>query len=177
MHWTRWWRRRSQRDFEEEIRSHLDLEADRLIAQGMAPDDAQAAARRAFGSVALVQERFYESRRALWLERLARDLRYALRSLGKSPGFAAASLATLAFGIGLNTALISLLYGVALRPLPLRDAGRVVNVYQDLQGHFGPREVRGAPSLVSYPEYVAYRDRNHTLAGLAVSREEELTLA
>ena len=70
--WQPWRRARSQRDFDEEIRSHLDLEADRLIAQGLAPDEAHAAARRAFGDVTLARERFYESRRALWLERLAR---------------------------------------------------------------------------------------------------------
>src|SRR5919202_1974495 len=122
MRWTPW-HRRSQRDFEEEIRSHLDLEDDRLVAQGMAPDDARAAARRAFGSVALAQERFYESRRALWLERLARDLRYALRSLGKSPALAAASLATLALGIGIKTAIVSLLYPEGFRPLLFRDDG------------------------------------------------------
>ena len=65
-----WKRKRPGDDFSSEIRAHLELETDRLIADGLPPDEARAAARRAFGSVTAAQERFYESTRTLWLDHL-----------------------------------------------------------------------------------------------------------
>src|SRR5437762_13189344 len=96
-------RPRTHEDFSAEVQAHLDLETDRLIAEGMNPDAARAEARRAFGSVALVEERFYETSRWVPLDQLAQDLRYAWRGIRHSPAFVATTVGTLAVGLGLLT--------------------------------------------------------------------------
>jgi predicted permease len=126
----RWWRPRRQGDeaFGEEIRAHLEIEAERLVAEGMAADEARAAARRAFGNVTLVRERYYASRRVMWLDDLRTDVRQARRTLLRHPGFALVAILTLAFGIGANTAIFSVVHAVLLRPLPFKDADRLVRI-------------------------------------------------
>ena len=115
-------------------------------------------------------------RGAEMLSNVRNDIRYALRTLRHNPGFALAAIVPIALGIGINTALFSLLNSVAWRPLPVPDPEALVTVYQDFRG--GPRRtVHGARSLLSIPEYRAYRDEAHTLTGLmAYSREWTVTL-
>ena len=103
------------------------------------------------------------------------DLRYAFRSLLKHRNFTVAALLTLALGIGINTSIFTLLYSLAFRELPVKNAERVVNVYQRFEGEYS-REVEGSPSLASYPEYLNYRDRVEGLAGLAASSDVKLNL-
>ena len=103
------------------------------------------------------------------------DLRYALRSLLKHRNFTAAALLTLALGIGINTSIFTLLYSVAFRPLAVKDPDRVVNVYQTLEGEFS-RQVEGSPDLLSYPEYLNYRDGAAGVSGLAASADVKLYL-
>ena len=130
-------RRRRERELDEEIASHLAMaEADRRDA-GQTPDAAAAGARREFGNEALVRE----TTRAQWgfagLERLAQDLRYGARLLRRSPAFSAVAILTLALGIGATTAMFSLVEGVLLRPLPFRDADRLVLLGDHLGGRPG----------------------------------------
>src|SRR5687767_1078310 len=90
--------RRPDEDFSEEVKAHLELETERLIADGLTPDAARAAARKAFGNVAAAEERFHESTRWVWLEQFANDLRYAARGLGRTPGFLLTTVLTIAVG-------------------------------------------------------------------------------
>ena len=121
-------RSRGDEDFQREIEAHIALETDRLIAEGLPPAEAGDAARRAFGNVAAAAERYYESRRSMWLIDLGRDVRYGIRLLARNPGFTLVAVLTLALGIGANTAIFSLINSVMLRPLPVRDPGRLAVV-------------------------------------------------
>ena len=103
------------------------------------------------------------------------DLRYSFRALLKNRNFTVAALVTLALGIGINTSIFTLLYSVAFRPLPVKDPNHVVNVYQILDGEYS-RQVQGNVALLSYPEYLNYRDRVAGLSGLAASADVKLYL-
>jgi hypothetical protein len=113
------WRRRTPDDFSREIDAHLDLEAERLIADGMTPEDARFAARRAFGNATSTAERFYESRRALWLDHLRQDVRSALRSIVRCPMAATVAVLSLAAGIGATTITLTVRNVVFRNPPPL----------------------------------------------------------
>ena len=97
------WRRRTHDDFAKEIQSHIDLETERLIDEGQRPDDAQANARRRFGSMTAARERFYESRRWLWWDQARQDLHGAVRSVARHPVVAIVAVLSLATGIGATT--------------------------------------------------------------------------
>jgi putative ABC transport system permease protein len=112
-------RRRSTDDFSAEIRAHLDLEVDRLIADGVPPDEARLRARKAFGSVAAAEERYYESTRRLWLDHLRQDVRAAARSVARYPVAATVAVVSLAFGIGAMTVTLLVRDVVFRRPPPL----------------------------------------------------------
>src|SRR2546430_14458104 len=103
-----WWKRK-QRDFQAEIEAHVQLEADELRAQGLANADAEAAARRAFGNRTVAAERFYESGRWMWWDHLTRDLRFAARVLLKDARFSALAVLGLALGLGVSTAIFTLI--------------------------------------------------------------------
>jgi hypothetical protein len=102
-------RRKKDSDFDEEVRAHLQLLVDRFVAQGMSPEDAAAAARRQFGNPTLLQEDRRELRTLVSVKDLGRELRYALRSLGRSRAFAGVAIATLGLGIGAATAIFSVI--------------------------------------------------------------------
>jgi predicted permease len=150
--------RRPQRDFEDEIRSHLELEADQLIAQGMSPKDARLAARKRFGNVGAAQERYHDAGGLVW-QALA-DLRYAFRVLRKTPLFTAIVTVTLALGIGANTAAFSVVNGVLLAPLPYRTPDRLVELWETL-----PNVDR---IMISYPDFVDWKARNRVFEDLAL---------
>ena len=110
-------------DLREEIETHRSLRQDALERDGLGPDDANRASRRAMGNVPLA----VEDARDVWavrvLDQTKQDVRDAIRGLRKSPGFAFVAITTLALGIGANTALFSIFSSLILRPLPVRDPG------------------------------------------------------
>jgi putative ABC transport system permease protein len=118
-------RRGRERELEEEIQSHLEMAARDRMESGESSDEARHSARREFGSTMLVKE----VTREMWgwgrVERLLQDIRYSLRQLRKSPGFAALAIITLALGIGAATAIYSVVYNVLLHPLPYKDSEQI----------------------------------------------------
>ena len=117
------------REMSDEMRAHLEIQTDKNLAAGMPPDEARFAALRQFGGVEQIKEQVRDERGLPWLEHLVRDLRFSLRSLRRSPAFSAAVVATLALCIGANASIFSVLYGLVLKPLPFRDSGQIVDVY------------------------------------------------
>ena len=106
---------------------------------------------------------------------LWQDIRYSVRTLRKHPSFAIVAVLALALGIGVNTGIFTILNAIALRPLPVANAGKVVSVYQSFRGKV-KRNVSGSKSYFSYPEYLDYRDHNDVFSGLAVSATAHASL-
>ena len=119
-------RKRSAKDFAEEIQAHLELEAEELQREGLSEKEARRKARRNFGSVRAAQETFYMHGRWIWLDKWLRDLKHGVRSLSESPGFTLTAIVTLALGMGANTAVFSVMNAVLLQSLPVSDADRVM---------------------------------------------------
>jgi len=163
-------RRRVYGELSEEIREHLEEKIDELVARGISRKEATAAARREFGNVALTEE----DSRSVWrwpsIEDFFMDLRFSLRMLRKSPGFTMIAVMTLALGIGANTAIFSLVNTVLLRPLPYKDAERLVTVW-------GYNKARGyTTDLVSPLDFADWRSQNHVFESMAASTDLQYTL-
>src|SRR5262249_30185044 len=119
-------RRSAEKELDEEIRAHMEMEIEKNIADGMSPEDARLAARRSFGSVALSKE----DSRAMWglrsLETLWQDLRYGVPKLLKNKTFTPVGVLSLALGIGANTAIFSLVDPILLRLLPVKNPEQLI---------------------------------------------------
>jgi putative ABC transport system permease protein len=110
--------KRSGDDFDREIRAHIEIETERLVDEGMAPDTARVAARRRFGNVSLARERFYEAGRLLWLDHLLQDLRCAARNMRRYPVSSLVAVLSLAAGIGATTVTLTVRDVIFRKPPP-----------------------------------------------------------
>ena len=148
---------KNKRDLElaEEIESHLSMHTDDNLRRGMSPEEARRQAVIGLGGVEQTKE-IYRDRRGLpMIETLLQDLRYALRMLRKNPGFTAVAVLTLALGIGATIAIFSVIYALAIRPLPVRQPDRLVEISrgESFIGH-------------SYAEWKEFQDRQDIFSGV-----------
>ena len=150
------WRRSTDADISEEIRQHLDEAIDDLVARGMPRREAEAAARRQFGNVTLIQERSREVWRWRIVSDFAADVRYALRQMLRAPGFAAAAIATLALGIGATTTIFSIANAALFNPLPFPHPERLVTL-NEIVPLIADRPIRLPP-----PDLVDYESHSHS---------------
>lgn len=162
-----WWRRmvkraEMERQLTDELQFHIESAVADNIHAGMSEPEARRQARLQFGGVEQVKEECRDARGTRWLETTLQDTRFALRWLRKSPGFALAVIATLALGIGANTAMFSVVNGVLLSPLPYPQPDRLVLIHET------------APEVnllsVPYPDFLDWQEQNHTLTEIAAFR-------
>jgi predicted permease len=152
-------RGRFDRELEEELRFHLELKIEQNIKNGMSGEQARYAALREFGNVTLVKEESH----AMWafrsVEALQQDLRYGMRILAKRPVFTAVAVLSLTLGIGVNTAVFSLINAVLLRPLPVKNPNQLVELFTSSSS--------GDPySRSSYQDFLDWRNNNQVFSGL-----------
>jgi len=156
----KWWQlKKRDADLERELCSDLELEAEEQRDAGLSNEDARRAARRALGNATLIREQAHEAWGWAGFEHIAQDLRYALRQLTRSPGFAVASIFTLALGVGASTSIFSVADAVLLRPLPYPHPEQLVRVWEQMPNGHRPNLAES-----NYEDFVA---QNHTFSYLA----------
>ena len=162
-------RSRAEADLDEEVRAHIAMESQRRIDAGEAPNLAQTAAIKDFGSVLLVKEMTREMWGWNWVERLGQDLRYGWRVLARNPGFAAAAILSLALGIGANTSIFSVVSGVLLRPLPFDRPEGLAQLFEI-------ESLGESPGPVSREAFRVWRAHNSSLQGMVAYRSSSLNM-
>lgn len=148
-------RRRADREMDEEIRFHIDMETEKLVGTGLDPAEARRRARAAFGGVERYRQRLREERRIPFLEPLWHDLRFGGRAVVREPGLALVATLTIGLGVGATTTVFSAVEATLLRPLPIPRVDRLVSIEERRVGmtSSGPEGMR-----IPYVRYEAYRD-------------------
>src|SRR5580700_2008547 len=162
------WRQTKKRDadLERELRSDLELEEEEQRESGISKEEARYAALRAFGNPTLISEQTRAVWSWNWLESLARDLRFSLRTLRRTPGFTVIATLVMALGIGANVALFTVVRGVLLKPLPFHDPDRLVMLYE--AGLLGD-DTTGS-NVVSGGMYAEWKNQNRSYSSLALAK-------
>src|SRR6201996_9417888 len=157
-------RKRSDAELQNEIEAFLSEETADNVARGMSPDEARRQARIKFGNAQQVRESLWEQNSPRLLSNAARDVKYAFRTLSRTPGFSIIAIAVMALCIGAATSLFTIVRSVLLRPLPFRDPARLVMVYE----HFRGGELSYHP--VAPADFYDWRSKTHGFEDMAIWR-------
>ena len=152
-------RERVERELDDELAAHVQMNVDDNVRSGMTVSEARRQALLKLGGLEQAKDQYRDQRGLPWIETAVHDVRFAFRLMRRSPGFTFVVVATLAIGIGANTAMFSIVNTVLLHPLPYRDPGQLVSV----------RAVNAdtrQPGLTAVPDFYAYRERNHSFEHL-----------
>ncbi len=155
-----------ERDLDDELRAALDTLVDRYVAEGMSEEAARRAARLLLGGVEPIKDAVRDERAGVQIESMVSDIRYAVRTLRKSPAFTAAAIVSLAFGIGANTAIFTFINALLFRPLPVRDPSSLVEMSATR---------KGGDAYVSFPMYRDIAERQHVLTAIVATAGETST--
>jgi predicted permease len=162
-----WWpTKKRDADVERELQSDLELEEEEQQEHGVPTEEARYAALRSFGNPTLISEQTRAVWSWNWLESLARDLRFSVRTLRRTPGFTLIAILVMALGIGANVALFTVVRGVLLKPLPFQDPDRLVMLYES--GLLGGETT--AFNLVSGGMYAEWKNQNRSYGSLALAK-------
>src|SRR5271168_26860 len=168
------WRSQSaDAELEREIALHVAMLEEEYARRGMSPEGAHRAARQALGGVEQAKQAHRDQRGILWLEHTHQDLRQAYRTFFRNPGFTLVAVATLAAGIGVNTTLFTAYDAVALKPLPIADAGRVVR----LERWFTHGWIGDMQYGFSWPEYLYCREHQDAFSEMVATSSPVRVLA
>ena len=161
---TRGWLslRRVEEDFTQELESHQEMLTEENLRRGMPPEEAHRAARLRLGGVTQLRETHRELHGLPLLESFVQDIRYALRTLRRNPGFTAVAVLSLALGIGANTTIFSFVNALLFRPPAVEAPSQLLELWQRNAKASGLEEYMP----LTYPDYVYYRDRNQVFDGL-----------
>ncbi len=160
---------RLNRELTEEQEFHITSLTVEFTEAGMEPAEAARQARLKFGNQVRAREESRDTKVIPWLESLGQDFYYGFRTLKKSPSFAAVAILTLALGIGANTAIFSVVNAVLLNPLPYRNPGRIICIFEKFpNSNF---------VSISYPNFVDWQRMNRTFSAIAAYRAKGFTLS
>ena len=149
----------AQRDLDDEIQFHIELETDKNVALGMSPAEARRVAMAHFGGVQRVREEHHDVRRPHWIDDFVSDVRFALRTLRRTPTLTGTAIITLALGIGANTAIFSAVNAVVLQPLPVSDPGRLAMLWEENPEKNWYKNVDAAANVLDWQAQVpAFKD-------------------
>jgi predicted permease len=159
-------RRNESARLNDEMQFHLEQQIKENIASGLSPAEARYAALRVFGNPALLREQAQSTWSWNWMEKILRNIRYGVRTLGRSPGFAGTAILVMALGIGATTSLFTIVRSVLLKPLPFRDPDNLVMVYE----HFRASTTGTGYNWVSSGDFLDWRRQTHGFQEMAAWR-------
>jgi len=160
-------RRRSEREMDAELQSHLEMLTEANVRRGMTTEEARQAARREFGGLEQTKEAYREQSGASWIEGAWRDLRFGARSLRNSPTFTVSVVFALALGLGVFTAIFSITESILWKPFPYPQSERLVTIYAKSASKSRSLD------MLTIPEFLSWRENNTTLEQLAGYRWAE----
>lgn len=163
-------REQVEHELDEELQYHLERQIEEGVRSGLTSDAARYAALRELGAITQNKEDCRDARAVMWIENLVQDLRYGVRALHKSPAFSMVAVLTLALGIGANTTIFSVLYGILLRPLPYANADRVAAVYMNYAARdnvFGTMCIR---------DYLMWKENNRAFEEPSLFRTQRMDI-
>ncbi len=164
-------RKSAEQDLDDELRFHYEQQVAKFLKAGVLPNDARRQARLAIGGMEQIKEECRDARGMRFLEHVAQDVRFGWRSLRKSPGFSTVAILTLTLGIGVNTALFTIVHGVLMNPLPFPRPDRLVNLWE--------REVidTGSFNVVSGGVFADWRKQATSFEQMALLGEDSSNLS
>jgi predicted permease len=164
-------RQRESERLHAELQFHIEQQTTENVAVGMSPEEADRAARQAFGNLALLREQVHETWSWTWAELFLQDVRYGIRTLMRSPGFLVMSILIMALGIGANAALFTVVRSVLLKPLPFFQPERLMRLYESQVGD-------DAPFInVAGGMYSEWKRQNHSFEDMALTGASQFNLA